>query len=162
MKLGLIPMPDLKPKRAGCALNLVQLQQDSRVVYVHDNCHAAQTGNDLAQKLKSLAGNINLLQLKLGNIPAWSRQTGDEAVADRVHCGGEDLRCGGFTRPQIRISFQSARLESFTLQAIGITVGRQFGLRRAPPSGARNPKSGPGSSGIPAFARLARCATQPR
>jgi hypothetical protein len=36
-----------------------------------------------------------------------------------------------FTRPQNRICFQSAPLESLKLQVIGITVGQQFGWSEA-------------------------------
>jgi hypothetical protein len=40
---------------------------------------------------------------------------------------GVTILADSFTRPQNRICFQSACLESLTLQVIGITVGQQFG-----------------------------------
>ena len=36
-----------------------------------------------------------------------------------------------FTRPRIRICFQNARLQSFTLQVFEITVGQQFRMERS-------------------------------
>jgi hypothetical protein len=47
------------------------------------------------------------------------------------HCQGRR----SFTHPQKRVCFQSARLQSFTLQLIEITVWRQFGWSEAKSGG---------------------------
>jgi hypothetical protein len=61
----------------------------------HDG-QAAQIGHDLAQEFEPLGSSIGRLARQSGDVAAWSRQTGDDAGADRIACGREhdrDHRC---------------------------------------------------------------------
>jgi len=51
-------------------------------------------------------------------------------IAD-VRTAPQSVRERRFTRPRIRICFQNARLQSFTLQVFEITVGQQFRMERS-------------------------------
>jgi hypothetical protein len=46
----------------------------------------------LAQKLKTLAGRIGLLERQSGEVAARTRQANDDTGADRIHLRGKDDR----------------------------------------------------------------------
>jgi hypothetical protein len=126
---------------------------------------------DLALALPSCAGRIEALTGSLWLAPqagrrdsaararrgspagaapsAWSGHR--RALRDGV--AGPGRRCASwrFTRPQNRVCFQNARLESLTLQAVEITIARQFGWSEAKSGTARA-----GGRAVPAF-RFAPC-----
>ena len=75
---------DLEAERAGRRLNLAQLQRGIGTGEIGKDSKSAQTGDNLAQELKSLAGSIGPLTRHAGNVAARSRQGRDEAAADRI------------------------------------------------------------------------------
>jgi len=54
--------------------------------------HSAETRNDLAQQLESLAGKIGGLEGKAGDVAARPRQALHQAAANRVACQRKDDR----------------------------------------------------------------------
>ena len=75
---------DLEAERAGRCLNLAHLQHGGGIADIGHDRQPAKTGDDLAQKLESLAGKIGCLERQAGDVAARSRQARDETAADRI------------------------------------------------------------------------------
>ena len=75
---------DLEAERAGRCLNLAHLQHGVGIADIGHDRQPAKTGDNLAQEFEPLAGKIGLLDRQAGDVAARSRQTRDEAGADRV------------------------------------------------------------------------------
>ena len=83
---------DLEAERAGRRLNLAHLQHGGGIADIGHDRQPAQTGDNLAQEFEPLAGRIGCLVRQAGDVAARSRQTRDQAAADRVRCHREDDR----------------------------------------------------------------------
>ena len=86
---------DLEAQRTGRSLNLVQFQHNGGIADIGDNRQAAETGNNLAQELEFLAPSIRYEIRQTGNVAARSRQTRNQAGADRVRHRREHDRDDG-------------------------------------------------------------------
>jgi hypothetical protein len=71
-------------ERASRGLNLTHFQYDLGVANISHDCQPAETGDNLAQEFESLASSIGLLDRHSSDVAARSRQTCDQASADRV------------------------------------------------------------------------------
>ena len=76
----------------GRCLNLAHFQHGSGIAGIGHDRQSAQTRYNLAQQFESLAGKIGRLQRQSGDVAARSRQTCDQAAADRVVRNREDDR----------------------------------------------------------------------
>ena len=83
---------DFKAERAGRCLNLAHLQHGGGIADIGHDRQPAETGDNLAQKFESLASKIGRLDRQAGDVAARSRQTRDQAGADRVPRRREDDR----------------------------------------------------------------------
>ena len=75
---------DFEAERAGRCLNLAHLQHGGGIADIGHDRQPAETGDNLAQEFESLAGKIGRLHRQAGDVAARSRQTCDQAAADRV------------------------------------------------------------------------------
>ena len=75
---------DFEAERASRSLNLAHLQHGLGKANIGHDCQPAEPGDNLAQEFKSLAGKIGLLDRQSSDVAARSRQTCDQAAADRV------------------------------------------------------------------------------
>ena len=83
---------DLEAERAGRCLNLAHIQHGGGIADIGHDRQPAETGDNLAQKFEALAGKIGGLERQAGDVAARSRQTCDQADADRVRRQCEDDR----------------------------------------------------------------------
>ena len=83
---------DFEAERAGRCLNLAHLQHGAGIADIGHDRQPAETGDNLAQEFESLASKIGLLERQAGDVAARSRQTRDQAGADRVRRHREDDR----------------------------------------------------------------------
>jgi hypothetical protein len=73
-----------RTERAGRCLDLAHIQHNGGTTDIGQDRQTAETGDNLAQKFESFGRKIGLLHRQTGDVAAWSRQTGDQAGADRV------------------------------------------------------------------------------
>ena len=66
---------DFKAERAGRCLNFAHLQHGVGIADIGQDRQPAETGDNLAQKFKSLAGKIGGLDRQAGDVAARSRQS---------------------------------------------------------------------------------------
>src|SRR5262249_19834592 len=81
---------------AGRRLDLLHVQRVEGIAEIAHDGQAAQIGNDFAQEFEPLGSSIGRLTRQSGDVAAWSRQTGDDAGADRIPRGrnhNRDHRC---------------------------------------------------------------------
>jgi len=71
-------------KRASRCLRFSHLQCGGRIATVTHDSYTAQTRDNVAQQLKSLAGSVGCLQRQASGIAARSREGFDHTGADRV------------------------------------------------------------------------------
>ena len=83
---------DFEAERAGRCLNLAHLQHGGGIANIGHDRQSAKTGDNLAQEFESLASKIGELDRQAGDVAARSRQTSDQAAADRVRRRREDDR----------------------------------------------------------------------
>ena len=82
---------DFEAERAASCLNLAHLQHGCGIVDIGHDRQPAETGDNLAQKFESLASKIGLLVRQAGDVAARSRQTCDEAGANRVPAAAKTI-----------------------------------------------------------------------
>src|SRR4029077_5546075 len=63
---------------------LAHLQHGLGIAGISYGCQPAKPGENLTQKFETLAGKIGRLHRQSSDVAAWSRQTCDQAAADRV------------------------------------------------------------------------------
>ena len=83
---------DFEAERASRGLNLAHLQHGLGIANICHDCQPAEPGDNLAQKFESLAGKIGRLDRQSSDVAARSRQTCDQAAADRIVCQCKDDR----------------------------------------------------------------------
>src|SRR5262249_5311008 len=81
---------DLEPECLGNCLHLTHLQHRGGIANIGHDRQSAETGDNLAQELDSLADKIDKLDRQAGDIATRSRQTSDKAAAHRVVYKRED------------------------------------------------------------------------
>ena len=75
---------DFEAERAGRGLDLAHLQHGCGIADIGHDRQPAEAGDNLAQEFEPLAGKIGRLDRQSGDVAARSRQTCDQAAADRV------------------------------------------------------------------------------
>src|SRR5262249_3176276 len=80
---------DFDPELARCRLRLFDLQHAERIPDIAHDRQTAETGNNLAQEFKPLAGEICAQGRQARDVATRSRQTGDEIIPDGVASGRE-------------------------------------------------------------------------
>ena len=83
---------DIEVKGARRCRNFARLDDGTSSVDIRYDRQATETGDHLAQKLKTLAGRIGLLERQSGEVAARTRQANDDTGADRIHLRGKDDR----------------------------------------------------------------------
>ena len=75
---------EFETERAGHRLRLAQLHYGDRISDISQDCHSAQTWNNLTQQFEPLASKIGRLDRQAGDVAARSSQTGDKAAGHGV------------------------------------------------------------------------------
>ena len=75
---------DFDAERASRGLNLAHLQHGLGIANIDHDCQPAEPGDNLTQEFEPLAGKIGRLDRQSSDVAARSRQTCDQAAADRV------------------------------------------------------------------------------
>jgi hypothetical protein len=71
-------------------LNLTHFQHSLGIGNISHDCQPAETGNNLAQEFESLASSVGLLDRQSSDVATRSRQTDDQAAADRIDRNRKD------------------------------------------------------------------------
>src|SRR5262249_35278319 len=71
-------------------MNLTHFQHSLGKANISHDCQPAETGNNLAQEFESLTSSIGLLVRQSSDVAARSRQTYDQAAADRIDRNRKD------------------------------------------------------------------------
>jgi hypothetical protein len=90
---------DRNSEPAGCGLHVGRLTHGSRIAGIGQHRDPLKAGNDLAQDLDALAGNIDRLVRQPGHVAAGPGQAVDKAAAHRIGGDGEydgNRRCRPF------------------------------------------------------------------
>src|SRR5262249_17979080 len=83
---------DLEPERAGRRQHLADVQHNGGIIDVGHDRQPPETGDNLAQEFETFASKIGRLVRQTCNVAARPRQTGNQAIGNRVARDREDDR----------------------------------------------------------------------
>ena len=134
-------------QRVGRYLHLVDVQHYGVIVDIGHNCQTAEIGDDLSQKFETLSRKIGRLIRQTSHVSARPRETGDQAVGNRISRDREDdpvrvqrsARCG--PRPNNTQS-RYCDLQSSRVRAIAVRKRRPIPAGQKPCSPPRKPMVG--------------------